>query len=134
MAGLEPATEGSLQISGRNPKPEEELIICHKLNLNGYGDQTGAAIACFLVRHGAELQAHNKQVKTSLDITTDSKIEEVVQQFIAAFAKKEEQASKPSTATLDDCCAKSPLVTFHPCNHSVGLQGEQHQVEEMYRV
>ncbi|GFO19782.1 E3 ubiquitin-protein ligase mib2 [Plakobranchus ocellatus] len=98
---------------------KEEPAICNKLNLNGYGDQTGAAIACFLVRHGAELQAHNKQVKTSLDITTDSMIEEVVQQFIAAFAKKEEQVSKPSTATSDDCCAKSPLVTFHHCNHSV---------------
>ncbi|GFO23130.1 E3 ubiquitin-protein ligase mib2 [Plakobranchus ocellatus] len=101
------------------PKPEEELVICNKLNLNGYGDQTGAAIVCFLVQHGAELQAHNKQVKTSLDITTDSKIEEVVKQFIATLAKKQEQSPKPSTATSDDCCSKNLLVTFHPCNHSV---------------
>ncbi|GFO36043.1 E3 ubiquitin-protein ligase mib2 [Plakobranchus ocellatus] len=103
----------------RADRTKEKRAICHKLNLTGYGDQTGAAIACLLVQHGAELQADNKQVKTSLDITTVFKIEDLVKQFIATFAKKQEQSSKPSTATSDDCCTKSRLVTFHPCNHRV---------------
>ncbi|GFO36039.1 E3 ubiquitin-protein ligase mib2 [Plakobranchus ocellatus] len=37
----------------------------------------------------------------------------------SVLGQNQEQASKPSTATLDDCCAKSPLVIFHPCNHRV---------------
>lgn len=47
-------------------------------------DQMGAAIACYLAQQGASLTKKNHQGKTPLDVTTDTRVEEVVKQFATA--------------------------------------------------
>ncbi|RUS90925.1 hypothetical protein EGW08_001322 [Elysia chlorotica] len=93
--------------------------IRSQLNLSEGEDQTGAAIACYLAQHGAELRARNNQGKTPMDIITDPKVEEVVKQFATIFIEKQAPPTKPSAPECDVCCNPNPLVTFNPCGHSV---------------
>ena len=44
----------------------------------------GATLACYLAQQGADLNHKNKAGKTPLDVITDPKVEEVVQQFATA--------------------------------------------------
>ncbi|GFR94762.1 E3 ubiquitin-protein ligase MIB2, partial [Elysia marginata] len=93
--------------------------IRSQLNLSEGEDQTGAAIACYLAQHGAELRARNNQGKTPMDIITDPKIEEVVKQFATVFIQKQAPPMKPAAPECDVCLNPNPLVTFQPCGHSV---------------
>ena len=44
----------------------------------------GAAVACFLVKSGADLTLKNKQGKTPLELIPDAKTQSIIKQFVDA--------------------------------------------------
>ena len=44
----------------------------------------GAAVACFLVKSGADLSLRNKQGKTPMELVPDPKTQDIIGQFVDA--------------------------------------------------
>ncbi|XP_070207241.1 E3 ubiquitin-protein ligase MIB2-like isoform X2 [Littorina saxatilis] len=84
--------------------------------------QTGAAIACYLAQQGASLTAVNQQGKTPLEVITDPRTVEILQQFAAAYASGNKPKMTPAfeeeeAAECEVCCTQPPSVVFDPCGH-----------------
>ena len=60
------------------------LQIRTQLGMSEDDAQTGAAIACYLAQQGASLTERNQQDKSPLDVVTDPRTVEILQQFASA--------------------------------------------------
>ncbi|XP_035697228.1 E3 ubiquitin-protein ligase MIB2-like isoform X1 [Branchiostoma floridae] len=107
------------------------------------GGNAGAAIACFLVQEGANLNAANQRGQTPMDLVTDPRVKELIQQFASARRDMEAKSSRshsdgtrpgPSNQSSRDpspldvqvdctecivCDDNMANVKFEPCNHTI---------------
>ncbi|XP_041370015.1 E3 ubiquitin-protein ligase MIB2-like isoform X2 [Gigantopelta aegis] len=86
-----------------------------KLLKHGSGTQRRIKLAIFLLEHGADVNARNKDDKTPVDICTVKTLKKAVEHF-------KTESSKPASTLVSallcsQCFSRTADVTLLPCNH-----------------